>query len=320
MRRRLLIVHNAQAGTRRQSLLRAVCRRLRDAGAEVQTALAEHIEEDRQVARSAAEAGAFDAVVAAGGDSTVRGVASGLIGSGMPLGIIPIGTGNVLAREIGIGFSALALSDYLLRGPSVPIKCGLADGIPFLAMAGVGYDADVLLRLSTGWKRGVGRLAYAWPMIRETLRKPRPFEVVVDGRRMPATWVITTRAARYGGSFVIARDQSLLDEGFHAVILNVQSRRALAGALVSIALGRHESRPDVIAMPCTRVTLEPSGGIAAQIDGERLASPLCEIVLGNESLRLIVPQSSALARAGARAAEGAEEAPLITAPASVPNR
>ncbi len=192
----------------------------------------------------------------------------------LPLGIIPIGTGNVLAREIGIRWDAKALADDLLRGPVVPIKCGLADGTPFLTMAGFGFDADVLSRLNTPWKRSVGRLAYAGPILREIFRKPRAFEVVVDdGLQLPATWLIATRTAHYGGSFVIAGNQRLTNDGFHAVIANVRSRWSLAGLLIATALGRHESRPDVIVMPCTRVTIKPGGAIAAQIDGERLAAP-----------------------------------------------
>ena len=303
MRRRFLIIHNAHAGTRRRWLLRAVCRNLQDAGALVQIEDADNVEQDLKIARSAVETGAYDAVVAAGGDSTVRAAASALIGSAVPLGIIPLGTGNVLAREIDIGWDPKALADYLLEGPSVGIKCGLADDTPFLMMAGVGYDADVLLRLSTPWKRSVGRFAYAWPITREIFRKPRQFDVVVDGRVLPATWLIATRAAHYGGSFIIAGNQTLAADGFHAVIMNTRNRRALAAVLISIALGRHENRGDVVVLPCRHLTIKPNDSSAAQIDGERMASPPSEIKLSHESLNLIVPQRSALAKGGVQASK-----------------
>ncbi len=295
MRRRLFIIHNTFAGTRRQALLKAVSRILEEAGAHVRIEHAGDIDQDRAAARSAAVSGEYDAVVAAGGDSTIRGVASGLIGSGVPLGIIPIGTGNVVAREIGIGFNASTIAGYLLGAPGISVRCGLADDTPFLAMAGIGYDADVLRRLSTEWKRGVGRAAYAWPILRESVSKPRPFEVEVDGRLHTATWVIAARTAHYGGSFVIAPNQSLADDGFHAVIANVRSRRARAALLVSIALGRHEARPDVLVVPCKRLSLSPQSMIAAQVDGERLASIPHEITLSSERLNLIVPEASPLA-------------------------
>jgi diacylglycerol kinase family enzyme len=296
MRRRLLVVHNAEAGTRPRSLLTAVLHHLRDKGAEVRTEHAGHIEQDREAARAAVASGAFDAVIAAGGDSTIRGVASGLIGSVLPLGIIPIGTGNVLAREIGIAWDAKSLAENLLSGPAVAIKYGLAGAIPFFTMAGFGFDADVLQRLSTPWKRSVGRSAYAWPVLRETLRAPRPFEVTVDGAmKLPATWVIVTRAARYGGSFVIAPNQTLTTDGFHAVIANTGHRRALAGLLMSLPFGGWDNRRDVTILPCTRLAIEPDKAIAAQIDGERIAPSPPEIELSPDRLSIIVPQASPLA-------------------------
>jgi diacylglycerol kinase family enzyme len=303
MRRRFLIIHNAHAGTRHRGLLRSVCRNLQDAGAVVQIEDAKSVEQDLKIARSAVESGAYDAVVAAGGDSTVRAAASSLIGSAVPLGIIPLGTGNVLAREIDLGWNTKALADCLLHGPSIGIKCGLADGTPFLMMAGVGYDADVLLRLSTPWKRSVGRFAYAWPILRELIRKPRQFDVVIGDRTLPATWLIATRAAHYGGSFIIAGDQTLTGDGFHAVIVNTRTRRALAAVLISIALGRHENHGDVVVMPCSQLTIKPNASSAAQIDGERLDSAPSEITLSNESLNLIVPRGSALATGAAQASE-----------------
>lgn len=295
MRRRLLIIHNAHAGTRGRHYLRAVCGALEAGGAELSIEHADTLAADEDIARSAVAAGHFDAIIAAGGDSTIRGVASGLLGSGVPLGIIPIGTGNVLAREIGVRCRANVLAKTLMHGPGVPIRCGLADGTPFLAMAGVGFDADVLLRLNMPWKRTVGRAAYAWPIVRALVHKPRPFEVVVEERTFPATWLIVTRAARYGGSFVIAETQSLVGEGFHAVIANATTRRALAGLLIAIARGRLEGRTDVAVLPCSRLGVRTSGAIAAQIDGERLFEVPREISVGPDRLMLIVPQGSPLA-------------------------
>jgi diacylglycerol kinase (ATP) len=295
MRRRLLIVHNAFAGTRGRHFLRAVCGALEAAGAEVRIEHANTLAQDADIARAAVAAGRFDAVVAAGGDSTIRGVASGLLGSTVPLGIIPIGTGNVLAREIGVRCRAAVLAQTLLHGDGVPIRCGLADGTPFLAMAGVGFDADVLLRLSMPWKRTVGRAAYAFPLLRALVRKPEPFEVMANGRTFPATWLIVTRAARYGGSFMIAKGQSLTDDGFHAVIANATTRRGIAGLLIAIARGRLEAQPGVTVLSCARLAVRASGAVAAQIDGERLAHVPREIAIGPERLTLIVPQGSSLA-------------------------
>ncbi len=149
MRRRFLIVHNAHAGTRRRWLLRAVCRYLHDAGASVQIEEAENVEQDQKIARSAVETGVFDAVVAAGGD--------GLQSAPPPLPLIgaaaqyprhysPRDRQRAGARDQDWLGAQKLWPTISFHGPSVGIKCGLADDTPFLMMAGVGYDADVLLR------------------------------------------------------------------------------------------------------------------------------------------------------------------------------
>ncbi len=254
------------------------------------------IEHGKELVRAAVETGGFDAVVAAGGDSTIRGVASGLLGSSVPLGIIPTGTGNVLAREIGIWCEPAALAEVLLRGPGVGIRCGLADEAPFLSMAGAGFDAHVVERLSTPWKRGVGRLAYTWPVIREVLRKPEPFDVVIDGTPIRATWLVVTRVAHYGGSFVIAKKQTLLEDGFHAVLTTSESRRGIAGVLISMALGRLAHRGDVRIIPCKEVRLPGSFSIAVQVDGEPVMPAPRLLTLSDDRLKVIVPRQSPLAQ------------------------
>lgn len=276
-------------------LLRKVCRHLESAGAELRVEHAASIEHDRELVRSAVETGVFDAVVAAGGDSTIRGIASALIGSALPLGIIPTGTGNVLAREVGLGRDPAALAEVLLYGPGIKIRCGFADDSPFLSMAGAGFDAHVVERLSTPWKRGVGRLAYAWPIIREVMRKPEPFDVVIDGHPIHATWLVVTRVAHYGGSFVIAERQTLADDGFHAVLTAAESRRGIAGVLISIALGRHAHRRDVMIMACKKVSLPGSFSIAMQLDGEPVVPSPRVLSLSDNRLTVIVPRASPLA-------------------------
>jgi diacylglycerol kinase family enzyme len=306
MRQRLLIIHNAQAGKRQRLLLREVCRHLEHAGATVSVEDAQTLEQDEAIARSAVEKGGFDAVVAAGGDSTIRGVACGLIGSAMPLGIVPIGTGNVLAEEIDLGRDPAVLADTLLHGPSIDIPYGRADATPFLIMAGAGFDAHVVSRLNTPWKRSVGKLAYAWPILRQIVRKPKRFEVVIDGREVSATWLVVTRVAHYGGSFVIADGQTLSDEGFRAVVVTAESRLALAGVLISIVLGRHAQRRDVQVMACRHVRWLPDGpSIAVQLDGERVEPPPSELSLSDDRLAIIVPRASPLA---------------VSAPSSGPSR
>ncbi len=107
MRRRFYLIHNPKAGINRRGLLRNVLSKLAAAGAAVTVATPDTREDDKGSASAAAESGHYDAVIAAGGDSTIRGVASGLIGGTTTLGLIPLGAGNVLAREIAMNRTPL---------------------------------------------------------------------------------------------------------------------------------------------------------------------------------------------------------------------
>lgn len=276
-------------------MLREVCRALRARGAELQIESSATAEADRRVTQLAIDGGKFDAVVAAGGDSTIRGVAAALLGSSVPLGIIPVGTGNVLAHEIGIRRGPRTVAAYLMQGPTVPIRCGRAGEAPFLSMAGAGFDAWVLGRLDTDFKRRVGKFAYVWPILRELFRAPEPFEVTVDGERMTATWIVASRVAHYAGPFIIARGQTLDRDCFHALVVTAATRRERAGVITAIALGRLGYRRDAVVKRCSRISIIGPAAIPTQLDGEPFRQPPFGISLSEDKLQLIVPSWSVLA-------------------------
>lgn len=289
-RRRFLIVHNASAGRRRRDTLDQVCARLVAAGALVTVEQADCAETDRSVVTEARHSGRFDAIVAAGGDSTIRGVASGLVGTDLPLGIVPIGTGNVLAEEIGLGRTPDAIAACLLAGPIIAVTPGLAGDELFLAMAGAGFDARVLKRLDTGWKQRVGKLAYGGPILGELAHRPRRFRAVLDGREVSCTWLIVTKAAHYAGSFIIAPRQRLTALDFHAMVVTAETRRAMAGVLAAIPMGLARRHPLVELVSCCEVELPPGQDVPVQIDGEAIGSTPMKIRSSGANLRLIVPE------------------------------
>ena len=288
-RKRLLIIHNAIAGMRRRWLLRHVCRELAAAGARIDVVSADSFEADRMLTEKAVASGDWDAVVAAGGDSTVRGVGAGLLGSGLPLGIIPVGTGNVLAHEIRVRSGPHTIAHNLMHGPSIPFFGGRANGACFFAMAGAGFDARVLARLDVGLKRRLGKLAYALPLAREHLRKPELFEAEIDGCIHRCSWLIVAKASRYAGPFVLSRERTITTEAFHAVVVKATRRTALLGVALAIALGRAELHPEVAVMPCRRVAIPGEPHVLVELDGEVFGPSPIEITPAGEPLRIIVP-------------------------------
>lgn len=289
MRSRFLVIHNSLAGVQRRRLLERTCERLEAEGAQVVLQNADSLEADARLARTAVADGTADAVVAAGGDSTVRGVAAGLAGTAMPLGIVPAGTGNVLAEEIGLTRAPEVVARYLMHGPAIEIAGGSAAGEAFYEMAGTGFDARVLARLDIRLKQRIGKLAYAGPILAELLNPQTRFEVEIDGRKMPCTWAIVSNVSRYAGGFMLAPEQTFGSAGFHAIVIDARSRLSQLGVLLALAAGSIRRHPAVAVVRCRSVRIIAADGVPTQIDGEPIATGAVSIGPAERTLRLIVP-------------------------------
>jgi YegS/Rv2252/BmrU family lipid kinase len=137
-----------------------------------------------ELAREARERG-FDLVVAAGGDGTVSAAASGLVDSETPLGIIPLGTANVLARELGIPVDLEAACRLLAGAHGIKHVDAMRVGDHYyLTQVGVGLDALMIRDTKREAKRRFGRIAYLWTASTRLLGfQPRKFYLAVDGRK-----------------------------------------------------------------------------------------------------------------------------------------
>lgn len=287
-RRRFLVAHNPTSGPRRRHRLVAdVVAALNARGAIVEIVATAGAAHDATLARKAAASGRYDAIVAAGGDGTLRALAAGLVGAALPLGLVPLGTGNVMARELGLRRRAAALAETLVMAPARPVLPGLGNGAPFLLMASAGVDARILARLDLGLKRRAGQLAYLPPTLAELGRPLASFPVTVDGTEERCTWAIVTRVRHYGGRFVVAPGQDMTGDGFSAVLVRTRSRAELARVLLSAAAGRLASCPLVELRPCRSARI--GGDVPVQIDGEEAGSSPLDIAMGAAPVRLILP-------------------------------
>lgn len=242
-----------------------------------------------RMAREAALSGNFDIVIAAGGDGTINEVASGLIGHSTPLGIVPAGTANVLALELGIGNSSRQLADALAKGTPREIWPGLANGRLFLAMASCGFDGRVLGGVSPDLKRSFGKGAYLLSGIRTWLSGGVPaLEVRIDGGNcIECGWVIVANTKRYAGRFVIAPKADLFGQGFEVVVLPGGSRRDITRYVGAIIAGRIAGVPDVQIHSARELQITGPTGEIFELDGDSAGHLPVDITVASEPLLLV---------------------------------
>lgn len=144
----------------------------------------------------------FDLMIAAGGDGTIAEVADGLVGTGIPLGIIPVGTANVLARELGLPLDVDAAVS-LLAGPHATrtLDAMRLDDRHFVLQIGIGIDALMIRDTSRTVKRRFGRIAYLWTACTRVVGfQPRRFLLDIDGKRhkLRASQVLLANGGAFG--------------------------------------------------------------------------------------------------------------------------
>ena len=267
----MLIVYNPTAGRRRAHRLWRVLDVMVANGVRLELAETRHAGHACELAREAASRGA-GLVVAAGGDGTIAEVANGLNGSGCRLGIVPLGTANVLAHELELPFDAVGVAAALAFGRTRTVWPGIATGASgsrvFVQMLGAGFDAQVVQRLPLSLKRALGRGAYVVQSLRELYRYPfRPIRVTVDGTDTEAGSVIVSKGHFYGGCYTLAPGASPVDRGFTVALFDRAgpfSAMAFGAALPLNLIPRMPGLRLVRAHEITIVT----DAVPAQTDGD----------------------------------------------------
>jgi diacylglycerol kinase (ATP) len=204
LRVRFFILLNPNAGSAARHLFYTTLARMRQAGACVEIVKTPRHGEGMKAVAEAAQSGSFDAVVAAGGDGTLHHAAEGLVGRSTPLGIIPMGTGNVFARELNLPGSPDGLARTLLRGKVRAIPVGQVNGRPFLSVVGIGFDAEAVRLFEREGNRTLGRAGYVWPVLRAlSSHQNRTLRVRTQRGETEAQWVIVTRIRHYAGDLML---------------------------------------------------------------------------------------------------------------------
>ena len=210
-------------------------------------------------------------VVAWGGDGTINEVASELVGSGTPLGIVRAGSGNGLARELGIPAHPDYALDIALTGRDRAVDVGEIDGRRFFNVAGIGFDAAMAADFNRIGGERRGPLRYTGIVARALFGyRAAHYSIDVDGRRLEtdALLVAIANLSQYGSNAVIAPgarpDDGLLD------VMVVGKRGAMGRiGLVARAYARTIDRAaDVTRLPATHLVVRAVEPILFHVDGE----------------------------------------------------
>src|SRR5262245_49828083 len=300
-RRRLLVVFNPTAGRRRQGRLAATLRHLASAGCELalrETAARGDAERFAREAAVLTNGAAADLFVVAGGDGTINEAVNGLVaarnGAALPpLAVVPLGTANVLAQEIGLSTSPAAIAHDIAAGSPRAIHIGAANGRCFTMMAGAGFDAHVVAGVNPAVKRRLGKLAYVLESMRQLFRFGFPrYRVTIDGHAHDAASVIVAKGHFYGGRFVCAPKAGLEAPEFQVCLFERDGRWNAIRYAVALALGRLPYLADYRIIGGRSVVIEGPVGDPVQGDGDIIARLPVRIELVPHPLRVVVPSCS----------------------------
>jgi diacylglycerol kinase (ATP) len=295
MRRRFFLIFNPTAGTSQRTAVERVVGAIRLSGGSVVWSNATTADAAREEARIAARGGAYDCVLAAGGDGTIRQAAIAVADTATPLGVIPLGTGNVLAHEIALPREPAAIAFALRQGGTVEIELARANGEPFMLMAGAGFDGRIIQSLDHNLKNRIAKLAYLPPALKTLTAPLDSLKLTIDGTPHEAIWTVVCNAERYAGNLRLAPQTHITKPGLVAVLFDTDKKAVLIGALSLLAMGGLEllaRRGTAVRMvPCTHVEITAQSPVPCQIDGDCFGTTPLTVTQGGGRVTIVAPTS-----------------------------
>jgi diacylglycerol kinase (ATP) len=290
--RRILIIHNPTSG-RRRGALREVIAQLEEMGCHV-TVHQTTCRGDAQAVASRTTSAEYDRIVVAGGDGTVNEVINGVTPDSPPVALIPMGTANVLAAEIGLGSRTDEIARTIVLGDARPVSLGDVNGRKFLLMVGVGFDAFVVATVSAPLKRILGKGAYVLASLSQFLKGRLPrFEMQIDGVRYEAASIVIANARFYGGRFVCASEARMDSPVLHACLFERHGRWYVAAYAIALLLGLLHRMPGYRVLPAKHIEIRQPDGAAIQSDGDFIGLTPAQVSVLPGAARLVFPPTPA---------------------------
>lgn len=310
--RRAALIYNPASGqysASRAASVRKALEVLRAAGMECEAWESDGPGSATVLARRAAELG-YDSVIACGGDGTVHEILQALVGTDVALGVIPLGTANALAADLGLIGSPQNAARKLMEAAPVRVPVGrihFQDGAGqpasryFLVAAGIGADALLMSRLDAGLKRRFGYIVYLVEAFRIWATDPLPFfetSFTVNGgsatRVEAVSQLLAVRVRSFGGVLrELAPGATLHNGDLHLVAFKTRDRMRWLRFLLAVVAGRHTFSREIEHVDAHSVECRLRNGsratIFAEADGEVLGSLPVKIEPVPQALTLLIP-------------------------------
>jgi diacylglycerol kinase (ATP) len=285
-----VIVNPAAAGGRALRHLAPAVRRLRARGAGVTVGCGTDAEDARRVAADLV-ATRPDALVALGGDGMAHIAVQAVAGTGVPLGLVPVGTGNDLARALGVPRGdPVAAADVIAAGRTRLIDAARAGGEHYTTVLTGGFASRVAERMFQG-SGGGGSVAYVAAMVAELRTfRPVPFTLELDGEpwRTDAMLVAVGNTAMFGGGMRICPDADPADGLLDVCVVGPVSRPEFLRVFPRVYRGTHTGHPAVEVRRAATVTLAAPGDVG-YADGERMSAFPLTVRCEPGAVRVVVP-------------------------------
>lgn len=246
-----------------------------------------------------AHAAEADAIVAAGGDGTMNAVIDGVIATGLPLGVMPMGTANDLARTLDLPLDDLkACASVIARGLRRRIDVGDVNGETFFNVASIGLSAELAMELTPERKKRFGKLAYAITALK-VLSRARPFSATIrtkDGEQRVKTMQIAVGNGLYYGGGNAVEENATIDDG-HLDLYSLEFSDVWKLALMALDFraGKHGMWQEVRTEKCVAFEIITRKPRPVNADGEILTHTPATFSIRPKALEVFVSAESAVA-------------------------
>jgi diacylglycerol kinase (ATP) len=240
-------------------------------------------------------ANGYDLVIVGGGDGSINRALPALLASELPLGVLPLGTGNDLARTLGIPLNLQAACEVIANGHTHRIDVGEVNGSAYVNVASMGVSVAVTRQLDPATKKALGPFAYAVSAWR-ALRSSKPFtaQITCDGKSIVvrSVQIAVGNGRHYGGGMTVDENATLDDSMLH--LYSLAPRPFWHYVLLAPALraGRHRTSASVVTLQGQHVRIETDRPMRINTDGEMATRTPAEFLVRPATLSVLVPPSA----------------------------